>query len=42
MASNAKLGKLILFVAFSVFLYYFFWIAILPFMRVKEGKIPFR
>lgn len=38
MASNAKLGKLILCIAFSIFLYYFFWIAILPFMRVEEGK----
>lgn len=38
MASNANLGKLILCIAFLIFLYYFFWIAILPFMRVEEGK----
>lgn len=39
MASNANIGKLILCAAFSIFLYYFFWIAILPFMRVEEGKM---
>lgn len=38
MASNAILGKLILCIAFSIFLYYFFWIAILPFMRVEDDN----
>ncbi|XP_017842109.1 dolichol-phosphate mannose synthase subunit 2 [Drosophila busckii] len=38
MASNAQLGKIILFSAIAVFFYYFFWVAILPFMILDEGN----
>ncbi|XP_058059287.1 uncharacterized protein LOC131210102 [Anopheles bellator] len=37
MASNAVLGKLILAATFGSFLYYVFWVAVLPFM-VIEGE----
>lgn len=39
MASNAKLGEIVLVIAVSIFLYYFFWVAILPFMLIDEGKL---
>ncbi|XP_064541712.1 uncharacterized protein Dpm2 [Drosophila montana] len=38
MASNAQLGKIILLIAIAVFFYYFFWVAILPFMILDEGN----
>jgi len=38
MASNAQLGKLILIAAIAVFFYYFFWVAVLPFMLIDEGE----
>lgn len=39
MASNAKIGEIVLVIAVSVFLYYFFWVAIWPFMLIDEGKL---
>uniref|UniRef100_A0AAG5DDC9 Dolichol phosphate-mannose biosynthesis regulatory protein n=1 Tax=Anopheles atroparvus TaxID=41427 RepID=A0AAG5DDC9_ANOAO len=36
MASNAALGKLILAATFSVFFYYVFWVAVLPFMVIDS------
>uniref|UniRef100_A0A336JZS0 Dolichol phosphate-mannose biosynthesis regulatory protein n=1 Tax=Culicoides sonorensis TaxID=179676 RepID=A0A336JZS0_CULSO len=38
MVSNALIGKLILFVSVSIFIYYFFWVAVLPFMLVDEDN----
>ncbi|KAH8385810.1 dolichol phosphate-mannose biosynthesis regulatory protein [Drosophila serrata] len=38
MASNAQLGKIILIAAIAVFFYYFFWVAVLPFMLIDEGN----
>jgi len=38
MASNAQLGKIILISAIAVFFYYFFWVAVLPFMLIDEGE----
>lgn len=38
MASNAKVGEIVLVIAVSIFLYYFFWVSILPFMLIDEGK----
>lgn len=39
MASNAQLGKIILIAAIAVFFYYFFWVAVLPFMLIDEGEL---
>ncbi|KAI8117739.1 dolichol-phosphate mannose synthase subunit 2 [Lucilia cuprina] len=39
MASNAKVGEIVLIVAVSIFLYYFFWVSILPFMLIDEGNL---
>lgn len=38
MASDANVGKIVFVIAVSVFLYYFFWVSILPFMLIDEGK----
>ncbi|KAH8319321.1 hypothetical protein KR067_000633 [Drosophila pandora] len=38
MASNAQLGKLILSAAIFAFSYYFFWVAVLPFMLIDEAN----
>lgn len=38
MASNALLGKLILALTLSVFLYYFFWVGVLPFMVIDSSE----
>ncbi|XP_058125998.1 uncharacterized protein LOC131282084 [Anopheles ziemanni] len=38
MASNAALGKLILAATFSLFFYYVFWIAVLPFMVIDASE----
>lgn len=41
MASNATIGNLILTVTLTIFVYYFFWIAVLPFMRIDDGTLLF-
>lgn len=38
MASNAVLGKLILAATFSLFFYYVFWVAVLPFMVIDSSE----
>uniref|UniRef100_A0A1B0B188 Dolichol phosphate-mannose biosynthesis regulatory protein n=1 Tax=Glossina palpalis gambiensis TaxID=67801 RepID=A0A1B0B188_9MUSC len=37
MASDANVGKIVFVIAVSVFLYYFFWVSILPFMLIDEA-----
>ncbi|XP_037879430.1 dolichol-phosphate mannose synthase subunit 2 [Glossina fuscipes] len=39
MASDANVGKIVFVIAVSVFLYYFFWVSILPFMLIDEGNL---
>ncbi|XP_037928803.1 dolichol-phosphate mannose synthase subunit 2 [Teleopsis dalmanni] len=39
MASNAHVGKIVLAISVSVFLYYFFWVSILPFMLIDEENL---
>lgn len=38
MASNATVGNVILSAALTVFGYFVFWIAVLPFMRIEDGE----
>ncbi|XP_029405559.2 uncharacterized protein LOC105225030 [Bactrocera dorsalis] len=38
MASNSQVGKIVVVVALTLFLYYFFWVSILPFMLIDEGN----
>lgn len=37
MATFAAYGKAFLVLVIAAFLYYFFWISILPFMRIRNG-----
>lgn len=39
MATFAAIGKTLLVIVIAAFLYTFFWISILPFMRIKDGEI---
>lgn len=39
MASDAVIGKLVLYTSLIIFLYYLFWVAVLPFMLIEEGKL---
>lgn len=38
MASNSQVGKIVVVAALTLFLYYFFWVSILPFMLIDEGE----
>lgn len=38
MASNSSVGKFICGAALAVFLYYFFWVSVLPFMLIEEDN----
>lgn len=38
MATYAAYGKTFLIVVLAAFLYYFFWISVLPFMRILDGE----
>lgn len=37
MASDAQIGQFVFTLAAIFFLYYVFWVAILPFMLIEEG-----
>lgn len=39
MATYSTIGSIILTFALTAFLYYFFWVAVLPFMRIEKGII---
>lgn len=41
MATYSTIGSTILSFALTAFLYYFFWVAVLPFMRIEKGIPPF-
>lgn len=40
MATYSTIGSIILSFALTAFLYYFFWVAVLPFMRIEKGISP--
>lgn len=37
-SNNAAIAKVILIVILSLFVYYVFWVSVLPFMLIDEGK----
>lgn len=37
MATYSTIGSIILAFALTAFLYYVFWVAVLPFMRIEKG-----
>lgn len=38
MAPFSAIGNVILSLAIAAFIYYFFWISVLPFMLIEEGN----